>query len=149
MLPVIVIPCIDPEANSSYEFISRFSRSLELRIGGSSRLNSFEVISPARNASQRLLMRSCVWVRDLRVASLHFAESVFLLVAKADLILFLSFLISPMFLPPRILDWCVKKNVKQKLKNPMIVSRWKSPDRGQGESLIRSAQLWPGQIRSP
>jgi len=82
-------------------------------------------------------MRSCVWVRDLRVASLHFAESVFLLVAKAELILFLSFLISLMFLPPRILDWCAKKNVKQKLKNPMIVCRWKSPGRGQGESPIR------------
>lgn len=86
-----------------YEFILRFSRSLLFRIGGSSRFSSFEVISPARKASQRLLMRSCVWVRDLRVASLHFAESVSLLVATPDLIMFLFFLISLMWLPPHLL----------------------------------------------
>jgi len=84
-------------------------------------------------------MRSCVWVRDLRVASLHFAESVFLLVAKADLILFLSFLISLMFLPPRILDWCAKQNVKQKLKNPMILNAWVSPGKARGEPEARLA----------
>jgi len=37
-------------------------------------------------------MRSWLWVRDLRVASFHFAESVFLLVATAVLMLFLCFL---------------------------------------------------------
>ena len=77
-----------------YKLTLRFSRSRRFKTGGNSCSNSSFVMYPARNASQRLLMRFCVWVRDLRVASLHPAESVFLLVDAADLIFFLSFLIS-------------------------------------------------------
>ena len=118
-------------------------------MGGSSPLNSVDVISPARNASQRLLMRSCEWVRDLRVASLHPAESVFLLVVKSDLILFLSFLISLIlscFVTSRSESHCsgtyldiyyttvsIGMSIRN-LKNQINTAEWLSPGNAKGEA---------------